>query len=324
MRAILCKELTGIDGLELGEAPSPVAGPGEVRIAVHACGLNFADTLITQGKYQVKPEMPFVPGMEVGGEIIDCGDGVTDFKPGDRVLATTGTGGLAEEVVAESSRVWKIPDMMDFATAASFPVAYGTSHAALRYRVELQAGEVLLVHGASGGVGLTAVEVGKAVGATVIATASSEEKLQVARDHGADYGINYSTESIRDRVKELTGGADVVYDPVGGDTFMESLRCINWEGKIIVIGFASGTIPQIPANYLLLKNCSAVGFFWGAYQDRDPGVIRRTMDEALSWFAGGKFKPHISHRLPLADATEGFKLLLARKSTGKVVVDTRA
>lgn len=323
MRAMFCKELTGPDGLALGEAPPPAAGDGQVQIAVHACGLNFADTLITQGKYQVRPDLPFVPGMEVGGEIIACGKGVTGFRPGDRVLATTGVGGLAEEVVADSDRVWKIPDSMDFATAAAFPVAYGTSHGALRYRVNLQAGEVLLVHGASGGVGLTAVEVGKAVGATVIATASSDEKLQVARDHGADHGINYTTESIRDRVKALTGGADVVYDPVGGDAFMESLRCINWEGRILVIGFASGTIPQIPANYLLLKNCAAVGFFWGAYQDRDPAVIRRSMDEALVWYGEGKFKPHISHRLPLEKAADGFNLLAARKSTGKVVIETR-
>lgn len=320
MSAVLCKEIADPPVLTVEEVPSPTLGSGQVRVRIRAAGVNFADTLIVAGKYQHKPDLPFTPGLEAAGEIIECAPDVTKFALGDRVIAMLSIGAFAEEGVADAERILKIPDNMDFATAAGFPVAYGTSHAALDYRAQLKAGEVLLVHGASGGVGLTAVEIGKILGATVIATASTPEKLEVARAAGADHLINYTTENIRDRVKEMTGGADVVYDPVGGDAFMQSLRCINWEGRLIVIGFASGTIPQIPANYLLVKNCSAVGFFWGAYMQKDPGVVMRSFDTLLGWYKDGKLKPHISHRLPLERAGEALDLLRQRKSTGKVVL----
>ncbi len=321
MRAVLCKELRGADGLVVENVPAPVVGPGQVRLEVHACGINFADTLIIEGKYQARPELPFIPGMEASGVVVECGEGVTAPAPGTRVLAMTSIGGYAEEAVCDAKRVVPIPDSMSFADAAAFPVAYGTSHGALDHRARLQAGETLLVLGASGGVGLTAVEIGKQMGATVIATASSAEKLAVAKAAGADHLIDYTKESLRDRVLELTGGADVVYDPVGGDLLKESLRAINWEGRLIVIGFASGTIPQIPANYLLLKNCAAVGFFWGAYMERDPDVVMRSLDTMLGWYAEGRLKPHISHLLPMDKAREALWMLRDRRSTGKVVLD---
>ena len=322
MRAVLCTAIGGPDGLVLGEVESRPLKAGEARIKVHACGVNFADTLIIQGKYQVRPEPPFTPGIELAGVVAETAPDVTRIKPGQRVLGMMSHGAFAEEAVLPAKRVIGIPDAMDFTTAAAFPVAYGTSHVGLGHRAGLKAGEVLLVHGASGGVGLTAVEIGKAFGATVIATASSAEKLAIAKAHGADHVIDYSRESVRDRVKALTGGADVVYDPVGGAAFDQSLRCINWEGRMLVIGFASGHIPQVPANLLLVKNCAAVGVFWGAYLERDPMVVERSLATLFGWWAEGKLKPHVSERLPLAEAGTALKRLTSRRSTGKIVLDT--
>jgi NADPH2:quinone reductase len=322
MRAVLCRTRGGPDDLTIEDIAPPSAGPGQVVIAVRAAGLNFADTLIIAGKYQERPAYPFSPGIEVAGDIIAVGPSVGSLKKGDRVMAILGYGGYAEQVAAPAERVLKVPDSMDYAVAAGFPVAYGTSHVGLCHRAGLKSGETLLVHGAAGGVGLTAVEIGKVLGATVIATASSAEKLAVARSYGADHLIDYSREDVRARVLDITGkrGADVVYDPVGGDAFDASLRCTAFEGRIVVIGFASGRIPQIPANHLLVKNIAAVGFYWGAYMKDNPAVIRDSFDELLGWFTEGRLRPLVSQRFDLAEAKAALKLIASRQSTGKVVL----
>jgi NADPH:quinone reductase len=322
MRAMLCTEWGGPDALKLQTIEPKRPGEGQIRIAIKAAGLNFADTLMIAGKYQERPDFPFSPGLEAAGEVIECGPGVSGIEPGTRVIAMLGHGGFAEEAITTPERVHPIPDSMPYTDAAGFPVAYGTSHVALRHRARLEAGETLLVHGAAGGVGLTAVEIGTVMGATVIASASSPEKLALAKRYGAKYGIDYSKEDIRERVLEITGGqgANVIYDPVGGDVFDTSLRCIAWEGRLLVIGFAAGRIPEAPANYLLLKNCSAVGVFWGAYMKRDPAVIMRSFDELLGWYEAGKLKPHVSETFDLADAAKAMKAMMARKSTGKILV----
>ncbi len=324
MRAVLCHAWGDVDDLRLEETAAPTLPEGSVRIAVQACGVNFADTLIIKGEYQEKPPFPFAPGMEVSGTVAEVAPGVEGFREGDRVLAMLEAGGgYAEEAVARASDVTRIPDAMDWATAAAFPVVYVTSHLALRHRARLEAGEVLLVHGASGGVGLTAVEVGKALGATVIATASSAEKLEVAREHGADHLVNYATEDIRERVLALTGGADVVYDPVGGDAFAASLRCINPGGRILVIGFASGAIPQIPANHLLVKDAAAMGLSLGQVRTHRPELVQESMRELLEWYAQGRLHPLVSQTLPLEDYARALRLLLDRRATGKVVLTIR-
>jgi len=322
MRAVLCRTRGGPDDLSIEDVAPPVPGPGQVVIGVRAAGLNFADTLLIAGKYQERPAFPFSPGMEVSGDILACGPGVTTLARGDRVMAVLGYGGFAEQALAPVERVLKMPASMDYTVAAGFPVAYGTSHVGLVHRVGLKAGETLLVHGAAGGVGLTAVEIGKVLGATVIATASSADKLAVARSYGADHLIDYSREDVRERVLAATGGrgADVVYDPVGGDAFEASLRCTAFEGRIVVVGFASGKIPQIPANHLLVKNISAVGFYWGAYMKANPAVIRNSFDALLNWFTEGKLRPHVSQRFTLEEVPTALKLLAARKSTGKIVL----
>ena len=325
MRAIRVHEIGNLDVLQLDEdVPSPTPGPGEVRIAVHAAGGNFADILVIAGTYQYKPETPFSPGLECAGEIIDVGEGVTDFKPGDRVMANLHGGGYAEEVIAEAASVEPMPDGMNFITAASFPVAYATVAVALTHkRVDLQAGEVLLVHGAAGGVGLACVDVGKAMGATIVATASTDEKLAVAKEYGADHLINTTNEPIRDRVKQMVGGADVVFDPVGGDVFKQSLRCINSDGRLVIIGFAGGDIQQIPSNHLLVKNVSAVGMAMGAYRITDPSVVTRGYMDLRRWFAEGKLRPKISHTFPLEQTKEALEVIQQRKVIGKVVVKVR-
>lgn len=325
MRAVRVHNLGELDVLQLDDdVPSPTPGPGQVRIAVHAAGGNFADILTIAGTYQYKPEIPFSPGLECAGEIIDVGDGVTDFKPGDRVMANLSGGGYAEEVIAEAASTEPMPDSMDFVTGASFPVAYSTAAVALTHkRVDLQEGEVLLVHGAAGGVGLACVDIGKAMGATVVATASTDEKLAVTKEYGADHLINTSTESIRDRVKELVGGADVVFDPVGGDVFRQSLRCINPDGRLVIIGFAGGDIQQIPSNHLLVKNVSAVGMAMGAYRITDPSVVTRGYMDLRRWFAEGKLRPKISHTFPLEQTKEALEVIQQRKVIGKVVVKVR-
>ncbi len=320
MRAVHCQELTGVDGLRLVEVDPPALDAGGLLIDVHAAGVNFADTLITRGKYQLKPDLPFAPGMEIAGVVREAAIYVNNAAPGDRVLALLNHGGFAEVAAAHEADVITIPDAMDFETAATFPVVYLTSHLALQHRARLQRGEVLLVHGASGGVGLTAVEVGKALGATVIASASSAEKLEVARAHGADLLINYAEEDIRERVLELTGGADVVYDPVGGDAFRASLRCINPGGRILVIGFASGDVPQIPANHLLVKDASALGLSLGQVREHQPQLIRESLRELLEWWERGKLQPLVSKTYPLEEYEAALGAITGRRVTGKVAL----
>ena len=322
MKALLCTAWGGPDALAVGELPSPAPERGEILVGVRACGLNFADTLMIQGKYQERPDFPFSPGLEVSGEILETGPGVDDFASGDPVIALCGHGGLAERVVVPSDNAIRIPEGMDFVIAAGFAVVYGTAHVGLERRARLQPGEVLLVHGAAGGVGLAAVETGRRMGATVIATGSSEEKLALAKDHGAHHAINYREEGFRERVKALTDGrgADVVFDPVGGEVFDQSIRCINWEGRILVVGFASGTIPALAVNLTLVKNISVVGVFWGAYRKRDPVVLQRSWQQLLEWFAEGALSPHVSATYQLAEAPAALASLIERRATGKVVV----
>jgi NADPH2:quinone reductase len=322
MRAVLCREWGGPEKLATGEVPSPPMREGAVRIAVHAAGINFADLLLIAGQYQEKPAFPFTPGMEVAGTVAEVGSGVSGLRTGDRVMGLCGTGGYAEEIVMDAGRVYRIPDKMDFASAAGFPVTYGTSYGAFDWRAHLKAGEWLLVHGAAGGAGLTAVEIGKVIGAKVIASAGSAEKLEVARQYGAEHLIDYSREDIRERVKAITGGrgVDVVYDPVGGEAFEASLRSIAWGGRILIIGFASGRIPQIPANIALVKNIDVIGFYWGSYQARKPELLRDSYATLLRWFEEGKLRPHVSAQVKLDDAAKALDLLRQRKSTGKVVL----
>src|SRR5437660_5925033 len=325
MRAVLCREWGGPEKLVVDDVPSPPIREGAVRIAVHAAGINFADLLLVSGQYQEKPPFPFTPGMEIAGAVTEVSSGVSNIKTGDRVMALCGVGGYTEELVVDAQRVFRIPDAMDFPTAAGFPVTYGTSYGAFDWRAHLQPGEWLLVHGAAGGVGLTAVEIGKVMGAKVTAWASSGEKLAIARHHGADYLIDYSQEDLRERVKSITGGhgADVIYDPVGGDVFDASLRCIAWGGRLIVIGFASGRIPQAPANILLVKNMDVIGFYWGSYQARKPELLRNSYTQLLRWFEEGKLKPHVSHQVDISEVAQAMNLLRERKSTGKVVLTMR-
>jgi NADPH:quinone reductase len=322
MLAVVCRELSGLDGLSVEELPPPEAGPDQVLIRVRTAGLNFADSLIIKGQYQERPPLPFVPGIEIAGTIEACGAGVDGFVPGERVLATLAHGGFAEAAVAAADNIVRLPDEVDDVAAASLPVAYGTAYGALCWSGRLRAGETLMVHGAGGGVGLAAVECGHVLGAVVIATARGSAHLDAARAHGADHLIDTAREDVRERALALTGGrgVDVVFDPIGGDLFTASLRAIAWEGRVLVIGFASGEIPQIPANRLLLKNAGAIGFYWGSYRKHDPGRVRACLDQLLRWCAEGRIRPHASDVLPLASAREALELLLARKSTGKVVL----
>ncbi len=324
MRAIVCHELSGPDHLRLDELDQPHPGPGQVRIRVRACGVNFADSLITRGQYQKQPELPFVPGFEVSGEVLELGTGVQGVNIGDRVIAMTPSGGYAEQVVADVVRCVRMPDAMSWEHGAAFPVVFGTSHVALAYRARLRAGETLVVHGASGGVGLSAVVIGKQLGATVVATASSPQKLAVARDSGARYVIDTSREDLRARIKELTGGrgADVIYDPVGGDAFAASLRSIAFEGRIIVIGFASGSVPQIPANHLLVKNVDVIGLNWPAYVEMNPKVMTWSFQTLIEWYLCGAIRPHVTATYPLEQAVAALRQVVDRKSTGKVVICT--
>ena len=322
MKAVLCKEYGLPESLVLEEIEPLHAGRGQVVISVKACGVNFPDTLIIQGKYQFKPEMPFAPGGEVAGIVKEVGKGVRNAKVGDKVIAFTGWGGFAEEVISEANKLIPIPEGMDFTIASAFVMTYGTSHYALKDRAKLQAGETLLVLGAAGGVGLAAVEIGKVMGARVIAAASSDEKLAICKEHGADEGINYAKEDLKSRIKELTNGngVDVVYDPVGGDYSEVALRGLAWEGRHLVIGFTTGDIPRIPLNLTLLKGCSVVGVFWGSFTARDPQRNQQHLQELLEWFQTGKVRPHISATYPLEQAAEALNNLMNRKVTGKVVL----
>lgn len=322
MKAVVCDHFGPIEDVYIGDLPDPVAGPGQIVIDVHAAGLNFFDGLMVQGKYQTKPPFPFSPGSEAAGTVRAVGEGVSTFAPGDRVLTFCGTGGFAEQVAAPATQVFHLPDGVDFNAAASFLIVYGTSYHALKDRARLQPGETLLVLGAAGGVGLTAVELGKQMGARVIAAASSPEKLALAREYGADDIIDYSSENLRERLKELTGGrgVDVVYDPVGGANTEIALRSLAWQGRHLVIGFAAGDIPKIPANLLLLKSADLLGVFWGAATKADPAHHSENLATLLNWCAQGKLRPHVSETFPMGQAVEAIRHVTDRKAKGKVVL----
>jgi NADPH:quinone reductase len=322
MKAVLCKAFGPPDSLVVADVPSPVAGPGEVVVSVKTASVNFPDVLIIQNKYQMKPPLPFSPGSELAGVVRSVGDGVTRWKPGDLVMAITGYGAFAEEVKVEVNRLLPVPPGMDFASAAAFGLTYATSEHALCDRGELKAGETLLVLGASGGVGIAAIEIGKILGARVIACASTDDKLAVCRAHGADDTINYATEDLRERIKAITGGkgADVVYDPVGGTYTELALRSIAWRGRLLVVGFAAGDIPKIPLNLTLLKGCAIVGVFWGEFTRREPQRFLAAMDKLGRWFAEGRLKPHVSATFPLERAADALAMMAARNVKGKVVL----
>ncbi len=326
MRAVVCSELGGPEKLALKEIESPVVGPGQVKLAVHAASFNFLDTLIIRGLYQDRPDLPFVPGAEAAGRVVELGEGVTHLKPGQAAIALAGTGAFAEELVADARRVLPIPEGFSMKVAASFATAYGTSHYALAQQAGLKSGDTLLVLGAAGGVGLAAVELGRLMGATVIAAASSREKLDAAREAGASEFINYSEEDLRTRVKEITDGrgVDVVYDPVGAELAIPAIRSLAWGGRYLVIGFAGGAIPELPLNLLLLKGASAVGVFWGAWVQRDPAGAAASFRQLMSWLASGELRPNIRECYPLADFEKGFISLQSRKAVGKVVLTVAA
>jgi NADPH2:quinone reductase len=322
MKAVLCKSHGPPESLVIEEVPSPQPGRGEVVVSMRAAGVNFPDVLIIEDKYQFKPPLPFSPGSEMAGEVTAVGEGVTAFRPGDKVMAFTTYGAFAEEVKTEARRLLPLPRGMDFATAAAFGLTYATSDHALRDRGALRAGETLLVLGAAGGVGIAAIEIGKLLGARVIACASTDEKLVVCRDHGADETINYAAEDLRQRIGELTGGngPDVIYDPVGGPYTEPALRSIAWRGRLLVVGFAAGDIPRIPLNLALLKGCSIVGVFWGSFTRREPARFLDQMRQLAAWYAEGRIRPHISARFRLDRAAEALRLMADRKVTGKVIV----
>lgn len=324
MRAVVCKQFGPPRSLVVEDVPDPKLKPGHVLIDVHAAGVNFPDVLIIQDKYQFKPPLPFTPGGEVAGVVRAVGDGVSDFAAGDRVLASTGWGGFAEALAIDRSRVFRIPDQMDFPAASALLMTYGTSHYALKDRAQLQPGETLAVLGAAGGVGLAAVELGKQMGARVIACASSDEKIAVCREHGAEEGINYAREDLKERLKVLTEGrgADVVYDPVGGPFSEPALRSTAWEGRFLVIGFAAGDIPRLPLNLTLLKGCSIVGVFWGAFTGKEPARNRANIEELMQWYVDGRIRPYVSKTYPLEDVASALEAMERREVKGKVVLTT--
>ena len=322
MRAVLCYEYGPPESLKVEDVDDPAAGDGQVVVDVKACAVNFPDVLIIQNLYQFKPPLPFSPGAEVAGVVSSVGPGVEGVSVGDRVFASTGWGGLAEKIAVDAGSLIPIPEDIDFAPASSFLYAYGTSHYALKDRARLEPGETLVVLGAAGGVGLAAVDLGAVMGATVIAAASSDDKLELCREYGATMTINYATEDLKSRIRDLTGGtgADVVYDPVGGPYSEPALRSTAWEGRFLVVGFAAGEIPAIPLNLALLKGCDIVGVFWGAFVGREPDRHRRNVEELIGWWREGKLRPHLSSTYPLERAAEAIRELADRKAKGKVVV----
>ncbi|MEX3774491.1 NADPH:quinone oxidoreductase family protein [Pseudomonas sp. MYb118] len=325
MKAVLCKAFGPAESLVLEDVASPVAKKNEILLDVHAAAVNFPDTLIIEGKYQFKPPFPFSPGGEAAGVVSAVGEKVSHLKVGDRVMALTGWGSFAEQVAVPGYNVLPVPPGMDFNTAAGFSMTYGTSMHALKQRANLQPRETLLVLGASGGVGLAAVEIGKAMGARVIAAAGSAEKLATAKAAGADELINYSETSLKDEIKRLTDGqgADVIYDPVGGDLFDQAVRSIAWNGRLLVVGFASGRIPDLPVNLALLKGAAVVGVFWGSFAQRQPQDNAANFQQLFGWYAEGKLKPLVSQVYPLNNAAQAINDLGQRKAVGKVVVQVR-
>jgi NADPH2:quinone reductase len=323
MKAIVCKTYGPPENLVLEEIDDPVAAENEAVVQIYSASLNFPDGLQIQGKYQFQPPMPFTPGSEVGGVITSVGAGIQGFAVGDRVMATPGIGGLAEQVAVKADGLRKIPDSMDFKTAAGFAMIYTTSYYALKQRAQLKAGETLLVLGASGGVGLAAVELGKLMGAKVIAAASSEEKLNFVNRLNPDALLNYGDGELKERVKELTGGtgADVIYDPVGGDLFDQSCRCINWNGRLLVVGFASGRIPEYKANLALLKGSSMVGIFLGRFRKEEPAEYEKNFAELLDMYDAGKLKPIITESFAMTDFVDAFNVFTERKVMGKVTLE---
>jgi NADPH:quinone reductase len=317
MRAIFCEQLGGPEHLALREVPSPAPGPGEVKVGLRARGVSFVDVLMIAGQYQTKREPPFIPGSEAAGVVLEVGTGVENIAPGDRVLVPAG---FAEEAVVPAARVTPLPATVSFEAAAAFRANYSTAYYGLQ-RGRLQAGEVLLVHGAAGGVGLAAVDVGKLLGATVIATASTADKRAVCKKIGADHVIDY-TQGFREQVKALTGdrGADVIYDPVGGDVFDESMRCIAPFGRLLIVGFTSGRAAQVKTNHLLIKDAEAIGFTIGALGRLDPGWERKNLSILMGWLAAGRITPYVSHRLPLAQAADALTLVRERKVIGKALL----
>ena len=322
MKAVVCRVLEGPDALVIEERPSPIPGPGQVLVRVRAASVNFPDYLMTKGLYQLKPDLPFTPGMEAAGDILALGPDVTGWAVGDRVVATMRFGAFAEEVLASAEGLMAIPPGFDYATGCAFPAAYSTAWVALRRRDYVKPGETLLVHGAAGGVGLAAVELGKLFGARVIATIGDDAKAEVVRRYGADVVINYRN-GFREAVLEATGGrgADVIYDPVGGDVFDESTRCIAWGGRILIIGFAGGRIADLKTNMALIKGFSVVGVRAGEFARRDPPAGRENMEALLRLCAEGRINPHVSHRLPLDKAADAMKVLANRQVIGKCVLE---
>ncbi|WP_119421747.1 NADPH:quinone oxidoreductase family protein [Desertibaculum subflavum] len=330
MRALLARAFGPVSDLEVCDVPPPELRAKAVRIRVRAAGVAFATKLVIEGKHQNKPALPLIPGSEFAGEVVEVAEGVTTLKPGDRIVGSQGTGGYAEEIVVRATNVRRIPDGLGFAEATQFATLYPTAYGALRWRANLKPGETLLVHGAAGGTGITAIEVGKAMGATVIATISSAAKAEAVRTHGADHAIDYTRADMRERVLELTGGrgADVIFDPVGGDLFDASMRCVAPEGRILTIGYAAGRIPQIGVNLLLVKNASVMGFFWGWYIGNSklppPADAAERLDamyaELFRWFEEGRLKPRTHARFGLADVAKAFDELESRRVIGKVVL----
>ena len=321
MRAVICHAWGAVESLKVEEVAAPVPAADEVLIDVRATSVNYADSIMVAGKYQTRPPLPFSPGLETAGVVAACGAQVTRFRPGDRVMATLGWGGLAERAVAKESETFAIPDGMSFEEAGAFPIAYISSDVAIRWQGRLEPGETLLVLGAAGGVGLTAVEIGRAMGARVIAGASTAEKLAVAKAHGADDLVNYATEKLTERVLALTGdkGADVCFDPIGGELADAALSALGWGGRMLLVGFVGG-VQQIPANRLLVKNRSALGCSLRYYRNQAPDKLRRSVEALLAWYREGRLKPLVSHRLPLERTVEAIKLLTDRRALGKIVV----
>ncbi len=322
MKAVLCTAYSSIEDLRIEEIPSLQPDSDEVIIEVKACGLNFPDTLIIQGKYQFKPELPFSPGGEIAGIIAKVGNNVTNFKVGDRVMYGSVYGGFAEEVKAKASEVFKMPAMLDFVTGASSMLTYGTSYHALVNRARIQKGETLLVLGAAGGVGTAAIQIAKALGVTIIAAASTSEKLAFCHENGADYLINYTTEDLKVKVKEITKGkgVDVIYDPVGDAYTEQALRAIAWKGRYLVVGFAAGEIPKIPLNLALLKGCEIVGVFWGAFVQREPKRNAENLQTIMQWFAQGKLESKIHGKYALEDVKEAMLAMVNQEVKGKIVL----